>query len=174
MRAAVRVSVLAVALAGSSLVAYAGSDLTGGYSFTRLGEENYHGWNAAFTLGVGERLGLTADLAGHYASFQDADFSLFSYMAGPRLTLVGGKTTVFLQALGGRVRASESITPFGNAFAGVSTTSTGVLVGAGVDLGLSERWGVRVTASYLGIDADPEWESQPRISVGLSYRLGAK
>jgi len=167
---------LVMALTASAAAAAAGpADVFGGFSSTRLGEDTYHGWNAAFTYGLGGgKVGLTADLAGHYASADDTDLGLFTYLAGPRLQIAGGgKVRLYLHLLGGRARASAKYSPVTGVDITQSETSTAVLAGLAADFSLSESWALRLSASYFGVDAEPEMESQPRLSLGLSYRLGS-
>lgn len=175
MRALVRAGlVVAVSVVGA--VAHAGqTDVFGGYSFTRLGEDSYHGWNGALAYGLGTSgtLALAADVAGHYGSADDTDLSLFTYLAGPRLQLAGGgKLRLYVHLLAGRTKNTAKYSPVTGVDISQSAASTAALAGISADLGLSERWGVRLSASYFGVDADPDWESQPRVSLGLSCRLG--
>ena len=148
--------------------------LFGGYSFTRSDGQTYHGWNGTLTYRLGTRLGLDADLSGHYASIDSSDTSLFTYAAGPRYQLLQGKTGVFLHALAGRTRAKASVAPISGVEISVSQTSTAVLLGGGLDWSLGTHWGVRLQGDYFGVDGDPDWQSQPRASVGLTYRFSGK
>lgn len=175
MRALLRAG-LVVAVTAVGAVAHAGQvDVFGGYSFTRIGEASYHGWNGALNYGLGTsgKVGLTADVAGHYGSADDTDLSLFTYLAGPRLQLAGGgKLSLYVHLLAGRTKSTAKYSPVSGVDISQSESSTAALVGVSADLGLSDRWGLRLSASYFGVDAEPEWESQPRVSLGLSCRLG--
>jgi hypothetical protein len=148
-------------------------DVFGGYSLTSSEGELFHGWNGALALGLSERLALEADLARHDGSPDDDEASFFSYMGGLRYTLRGGKTSLFLHALAGRVRViSSSSVPILNLRVVEETKSTeiGALAGVGLHHLVGERWGLRVSADFLYINAD-EAQSQPRFSLGLTYRL---
>jgi hypothetical protein len=149
-------------------------DVFVGYTATQRSvgseDERYHGVAAAVQKRLSSRLGLTADLAFHKARVVGIDATLLSVMAGPRFDITRGeKVRLFVRALGGLVRSKESLAFFDGDLG--SRTNPGVLAGMGVDYALGSRFGLRLLAEYYGIDSDAQWDSQPRASVGLSYRL---
>ena len=104
--------------------------------------------------------------------FGPESVSLLSFTAGPRFTLLGGDTRVFVRALGGGLRSKASISVFGVTIS-KSETDFAFLLGGGIDRRLSAHWGLQVSGDYLGVDASDGWQSQPRASIGVSYRFGA-
>jgi hypothetical protein len=167
---------LALALAGPTAAQEARSaELFGAYSYTRSGEadekESFHGWNGSLTLPLTSALGLEGDVSGHYATLEGSDFSLTGFMAGPRWAFRRGRATPFLHALAGVVRSSASIA-IGSVTISESQTDPGGLVGAGVDVRLKGRLGLRVQADYRLVKGEDETAKDPRVSAGLSLRLG--
>ena len=135
--------------------------------------ELFHGWNGALAFGLSERLALEGDLARHDGSPNDDDASFFSYLGGLRCHLSSGKTRLFVHALAGRARVTSTVSvPIFNFRVVEESESWSVagLAGVGVDHLVGERWGIRLSADFLYINAD-EAKSQPRFSLGLTYRL---
>lgn len=166
-------AVACVLAAVTASVEGADLDVFGGYSLTQSDGEMFHGWNGALALGLSDRLAVEADLARHDGSLDDGERSFFSYMGGLRYTFPRGKTGFFVHALAGRVRViSTSSVPIFDFRVVEETKSTdlGFLVGAGINHLVGERWGIRLSADFLRINAD-EALSQPRVSLGLTYRL---
>jgi opacity protein-like surface antigen len=167
-RAALLVTLGIAATAASSEAG--GIDLFGGYSYTRRTDEALHGVNLTATWGLSGRLGLAADVGHHRGDIFGLSVKLTSLMAGPRIDIFRGRRRVFVRAMGGGVRTSESPAFFDGA--AHSETTLGLLAGGGLDWDLGERWGVRLSGDYYRIQADVEPVSQPRASLGLSYRFG--
>jgi len=166
-------AVACVLAAATASVEGADLDVFGGYSLTQSDGEMFHGWNGALALALSERLAVEADLARHDGAPNDDDASFFSYMGGLRYSFPRGKTSFFVHALAGRVRViSTSSVPIFEFRVVEETKSTdlGLLVGAGVNHLVGERWGIRISADFLRIGAD-EALNQPRFSLGLTYRL---
>jgi hypothetical protein len=149
-------------------------DLFAGYSATQRSEsshdERFHGLEAAVQQRLSSRLSLTGDVAMHRARVVGIDVNQVSLMAGPRFDITRGeKVRLFARALGGLVRSKESLAFFDGDLG--SRTNPGLLAGLGVDYALGSRLGLRLLAEYYGVDSELQWDSQPRASFGVSYRL---
>jgi hypothetical protein len=53
-----------------------------------------------------------------------------------------------------------------------SDTDWGAAFGGGVDYRFSSHWAARAQLDLLVLRAESAWESDPRISLGVVYRLG--
>jgi hypothetical protein len=53
-----------------------------------------------------------------------------------------------------------------------SDTDWGVALGGGVDYRVSGPWAARVKVDLLVLRAEGAWDSDPRLSLGVVYRLG--
>jgi hypothetical protein len=145
-------------------------DLFGGYTATHRSQEQFHGVDVAVYKRLSSRLGFGADVAMHRARVVGLNVDLMSLMVGPRLDLTGGdKVRLFVRAQGGLVRSKESLAFFDGDLG--ARTNPGVLAGLGLDYGLGSRVGLRLLAEYYGIDSELQWDSQPRASLGVTYRL---
>ena len=136
-------------------------ELFGGYSFEHIAPcgskpggcgletgdlanlpHNYNGWNAAVTYYFTKEIGITADLAGHYATQQQAGippstkFSRYSYMFGPVFPIRPGKW--------------EKANLFGHGLFGVvhqgvfSTNGFSAALGGDLDYKVSQHFAIRV------------------------------
>jgi opacity protein-like surface antigen len=139
-------------------------DAFAGYSLLKSDEESRHGWEASAAYNLG-RLGLVADLAGHYKGGVDD----LSYMAGPRLALHRQKLTPFVHALAGRIRAKSSISVLGVTIS-ESETNWAWAIGGGLSFRVAEHIDVRVQGDYFNIRADGKNDGNPRLAAGVAYR----
>jgi hypothetical protein len=176
MRGLSSVLLALVALAGPAAAQESRSiELFGAYSYTRSGEadekESFHGWNGSLTFPLTSALGLEGDVSGHSATVEGSDLRLTGFMAGPRWAFRRGGVTPYVHALAGVVRSSASLA-IGSVTISESQTDFGGLVGAGVDVRLKGRLGLRVQADYRLVKGEEETAKDPRVSVGLSLRLG--
>jgi len=149
------------------------AELSGGYSYARSGDESLNGWNGALDYSLGRSLGLEASVSGHYGSELGTDVNLQSLFLGPRFAWRGDRLTPFVHALGGVVRSSAGIDVFDVSIRETDTDLGGAL-GAGIDVGVGRRWGIRLQGDYVLRRAASETESDPRASVGLVYRAGQR
>lgn len=51
-------------------------------------------------------------------------------------------------------------------------TDRGAALGGGLDFGLSGRWSARALFHLRLLSGEGGWDSDPRLAVGVSYRLG--
>jgi opacity protein-like surface antigen len=149
------------------------AELFGGYSYLRESDESFHGWNGSIAYNLGSHLGLVADLSAHNGSTEGVDLHSQFFMGGVRLSLRQASSAFFVQGLAGGVRARGTITVFG---ASISESETHLCYGpgAGVDVAFREAWAVRLQGDYLFVDADSETLRDPRISLGVVYRVSAR
>jgi opacity protein-like surface antigen len=141
-------------------------DVFAGYSMLKLDGESRHGWEASATWNRG-RLGLVADLAGHYKG----DFDDLSYMGGLRYAVHGAKLTPFVQALAGGLRDRASIQVLGVTIS-ESNTNFAWAAGGGLSYRVSEHWDARGQADYFNVRANGRNDGNPRFAAGVAYRFG--
>jgi len=142
-----------------------------GYTYTQAGEANLHGWQLTGSYPLGTSLRLVADLSGHYGSFAQADLSQLTLLAGARWVWAKGRLVPFAEALLGGVRAKVSVALLDGSVSD-SDTDWGAAFGGGVDYRFSSQWAARARLDLLVLRAEGAWGSDPRISLGVVYRLG--
>jgi hypothetical protein len=183
MRKERRVGTVRVVVAAAALgvVAPAGADArdipraegSGAYSYGRAGDEGLHGWSATLGYNLSRWLEVEAEVSGHYGGYGNGtDLGRLSLLAGPRVNFRAGRTTPFVRVLAGAVRTSSGITVQDVSIT-ARETDLGGAAGAGVDIGVGRRWGLRLQGDYFVVRSGGETTGDPRASVGLSYRLGA-
>ncbi len=146
-------------------------DVSLGYTYTQAGEANLHGWQLTGSYPLGTSLRLVADMSGHYGSFAQADLSQLTLLAGARWIWAKRRLVPFAEALLGGVRTNVSVAlPAGSV--SDSDTDWGAAFGGGVDYRFSSQWAARAQLDLLVLRAEGAWESDPRISLGVVYRLG--
>ena len=142
------------------------------YSYLRDSGESFHGWDASLAWNLGRLLALEGDVAGHFGGFEGSDASLLAYLAGPRLSWRRQGLTPFLHALAGGVRNRESIS-IGSVSIAETRTDLGALLGGGLDLPRG-RWGARLQGGYLLVRSGGKTNGDPRLSAGVTLRLGGR
>lgn len=164
-------AVATLALASLALPARAADppklDLFAGYSLLKLEEESRHGWEASLAWNLRGRLGLVADLAGHYKG----DFDDLSYMGGLRYAFHGDKLTPFVHALAGGMRDRASISVLGVTIS-ESNTHFAWAAGGGLSYRISGRLDARVQADYFNVRIESTNDGNPRFAAGVAYRFG--
>jgi hypothetical protein len=147
----------------------AGPDVFVGYSYTHAGEADLHGWEASGSYPLGTSLRIVADLAGHYGSFAQAELTQATFMAGARWTWAKARFRPFVEGLLGGVRTKTAVPDLS---VSDSDIDWGGALGGGVDYLVKGRWAARAQAALLLLRAEGAWESDPRLSLGIVYRLG--
>ena len=161
----------------SSLPAAAQVEVSGGYNFLRLLDEDLEGSDKNFNKGwyadlaVGGKVAVVGQITGNYKTFDDslpADFELklHSYMGGVRFGGGGSQGAVpFVQVLGGAFRTGVS------AFGEDESSSDGALqVGVGVNLLPAGGIGLRLGADYIRVFTEGEGTNALRFGVGIVFK----
>ena len=146
-----------------------GPDLFVGYSFLGSGEANLNGWAVSGSLPLRRSLRLVADLSGHYGSFAGGDLRQINFLGGVRVTGHQGRQRLrfFVEALVGGARSTSSFDVLTS-----SSTAWGGAPGAGVDFRVHTHLAVRGQAHLLLLHSSGTWDVDPRLSLGLAYRVG--
>ena len=92
-------------------------------------------------------------------------------MAGARRVWERPRVVPFAEALVGGVRTKTSVS-LADGSVSDSDTDWGLAFGGGVDYRFQERWAARARFDLLVLRAEGAWEGDPRLSVGVVYRLG--
>jgi opacity protein-like surface antigen len=149
-------------------------DAFAGYSMLARDGETMHGGHAALAWGVSGRIGLLLDVSGHQGSdAEGTEVSVLSLMAGPRVTLGGGRLRPFVHVIGGVVRSKASVRVF-DVEISESATDFGGAAGGGFDVGFGDRWALRLAGDYRVVKGEVETATEPRFSAGVAYRFGAR
>lgn len=146
-------------------------DLFAGYSYTKAGEASLHGWQLGGSYPLSQSLRLVADLNGHYGSFAQADLTQLTFLAGARWAWAKGRFVPFVEALLGAARTKTSVELSSGSITDTDT-DWGPAFGGGVDYRFGDRWSARAQADLLVLRAEGAWETDPRLSLGVVYRLG--
>lgn len=145
------------------------ADLFAGYSYHDAEDGGLNGWQATLGWNLWGRLGLVADVSGHYRSEEGVDLDDLTFMGGLRFALHGRSITPFAYGLAGGARAGASVSVF-DVEISESATSFAWAAGGGFDVRLSDRWAVRAQADYLRVESDPA-EGNLRVGGGIVYRI---
>ena len=149
------------------------AEVFGGYSFVPDAgvEQVLHGWNTSVNGNINDWLGIKGDFAGHYTTRGGAKIMLYTFMFGPQITYrKNDKLVPFFHTLFGSGWASAG---FQGAY--YSNTAFAMDLGGGLDWIASGTCAVRMIqldllVTRFGRDASTD----PRISVGIVFRLGSK
>ena len=146
----------------------------GGYSYGRVLDEGLHGWSATVGYNVNYWLEVEGEVAAQHGRYDNGtDLGRLSFLGGPRVNFRTGRATPFVRVLAGAVRTSTGLTVQG---VNISARETGLggAAGAGIDLGVGRRWGVRLQGDYFLVRSEGQTVSDPRAAFGISYRLGSR
>jgi Outer membrane protein beta-barrel domain len=146
----------------------ASSDIFGGYSYTHAGEASLNGWGLSGSYRLRGALSLVAGLSGHYGSFAGASLGQLGFMAGARWSGRAGPFRPFAEGLLGGVRTSVDV---GDPSVSDADTDWGFAFGGGADYPFSRRWAVRGLVHLRLLHGQGTWDTDPRFSVGVVYRL---
>ncbi len=157
----------------------AAADVAVGYQFMRDSEldENFPaGWFVSVGANLTDSLAIVGEVAGSKSSAGSAlaslDVAVYTYMGGIRLHRRMAGFTPFAQVLVGAARAVATVDILG--FAGEeSATSGAVQPGAGVDVQLSDSFGLRFAGDYRRILGDGG-TSQVRFLAGVVVGFGSR
>ena len=162
------------------------AELSGGYSFMHDMDRNEDfstGWFGSAVGNINDWIGVAAEIGGNYrtcrkcergpftsATFRGTDLHLrvYTYMAGPRLASHAfSAVTPFAQVLVGGSHASG-----GFQFDGALTTGATYQPGAGVDLNVTPRVGIRLQGDYRVIRTQGHNGKESRFLAGVVVRSG--
>ena len=162
------------------------AEISGGYSFMHdndRSEDFPAGWVASAIGNVNEWIGVAAEVGGHYRTcencqrgpftsgrFRGTDLHLhvLTYMAGPRVAARAfAALTPFAQVLFGGSHISG-----GTQWDGALTTGFTYQPGAGVDINVTPRAGVRLQGDYRVIRTSGIDNKESRFLVGVVLRYG--
>ena len=161
-------------------------EFSGGYSFMHdqdRAEDFSKGWYASAIGNINDWVGVATEIGGNYrlcpkcqrgpftsATFRGTDLHLrvYTYMAGPRIASHAiSAVTPFAQVLVGGSHASGGIE-----FDGALNTGFTYQPGAGVDLNVTQRVGVRLQGDYRVIRTQGHNGKESRFLAGVVLRSG--
>ena len=157
-----------------------------GYSYLRLNKVDFNGWNVSIAGNINRHLAFVGDVSGLYNSETrdvtgiqtDSKSSVYSILAGPRISDTKGRWTPFVHLLGGWSRLnteSTSVTPTSTFSTDLSQNGFGLAAGAGIDFNLNSGVTIRIVqADYLLLRSSGQKNEGARVSVGLVFRIGQK
>ena len=148
-------------------------DLYAGYSYTHAGDANLHGWALAGSY-PWHGLSVVADLGGHYGSFAGAALGQLGLFVGARQTWRFAGASPFAEALIGGVRRTTHVEPAGGPPVSDSALNWGIAFGGGASYPLSSRWSARPLVQLRLLRGGGVWDKDPRLSIGVAYRLGRR
>ena len=144
---------------------------------------NCFGLNGGYVSGsyfFKDWLGAEAEVSGSHAnniSGLGQDLTLFSFMAGPRVTLPHHRLVPFGEVLVGGAHGGDSYFPTGNSYT-TSATSFAVSAGGGLDIHLTQRLAVQAfDVQYLHTslpNGTSNEQNQLMIGAGLVLRFGTR
>ena len=148
-----------------------------------------NGWNFSAAVNANRWIGVVADFGGYYGpvtkgkTFKPAncvlctsDFSgilhnMYTFTAGPQLSIRQDRVTGFAHALFGGAHIREDLVIFNSISDRISSTNFAFLVGGGVEIALSHRFAVRIQPDYLKTEILGRKQNNFRASTGLVFRL---
>jgi len=154
-------------------------EVFGGYSYVRVNPgngfpgESFNGGSGSFSFNPTPWLGIVSDFGGYHWSGEGSDFTVFSYLFGPKIAFRQAPFTPFVQALFGGVRLSG--TECDSGCGSGSNTGFATALGGGVDWNVSNHFGLRlVQAEYVLTKLsffNATHQNNFRLSAGLVVRF---
>ncbi len=130
-------------------------------------------WYGSVTKNLTDSVGVVGEVTGHESvGIPGLTLRTHSFLAGPRFA--GGRTgslVPFAQMLFGAVRISSRVDVLG-LVVNTSQTEFALQPGAGVDMMLTDRVGVRLQGDYRRILAGTGGASDFRFAVGAVFGVG--
>ena len=148
------------------------------------GNVGMNGWYVSFNDNLKRWIGIAGEVVdtGTNQGFLLGDTHIYTFVAGPQIYPLGHrKLSPFGHFLYGGGYYHDNIPPF-QEFAGNTITSL-VRVwegGGGLDMNLSQHWGVRLieidvgSANFFPSTSTFTNSTMPRVSVGVVYRFGQR
>ena len=165
-----RLAWILVVILGACLPTFAQSEapnfeIAPTYSYLRISQTgtNFNGGSLSAAVRVNRSIGLVADFGGYTGG---GGATLVSYLFGPRFSYRGDKLTPFAQALLGGVSEIAGL----GAYSG--STSFGMALGGGLDVGVSKSLAIRVVqADYFMTRFAGQTQNNARLSFGIVFRI---
>jgi len=152
----------------------------GGYSYSRIKPDflaegaNGHGFHADIVLNTGFIGLVLADVSTHFGKSAGTNFSMTTFLVGPRFARRGKNVTWFIQSLYGfsSIKADGNI--FGPEIGRFDSSFASAPAGGGIDLKLSEKIALRMFQYDLVFTNLGRGGGQlhSRVSTGVVLRLG--
>jgi hypothetical protein len=173
------IAVLCIPFAAMAQQEHPKIEAFGGYSYFRANPEhfNLNGWNAQITGNFNHWFGLTADVAGHYASpsalGSGVNINQYTFTGGPTISHRAGKITPFAHALFGGARAGT------DAF-GIKSNdwAFAMILGGGIDINIGKSFAIRpIQADYVMTkfgSGEDNRQNNFRYSGGIVFKFGSK
>ncbi|MGA2347501.1 MAG: hypothetical protein ABSF93_15915 [Candidatus Sulfotelmatobacter sp.] len=142
---------IVVVLLSLPLMAQSKLELFGGYQYLHNGDINvggqsqpntsqgYNGWDVSARFNVAKFIGVEGDFSGSYANISGVSTNIYTYSAGPVVSVRAGGIQPFVHALVGGTRLTGS-----QSSASISTNGYNVMVGGGVDAKVNRLLWIRV------------------------------
>jgi opacity protein-like surface antigen len=154
---------------------YPSSEIFGGYAYLNaddvigFGNESLHGFGLSFAGNLGPRVGLIAEISGHYGNISipggDVNINAYTFLFGPRFSARSDAATAFGHVLLGGARVKIEDFDTGTHYA--------MAIGGGVDLNVSKSVAIRlVQADYVPIRFGGEWLHNFRVMTGVVFKFG--
>jgi opacity protein-like surface antigen len=163
-------------------------EIAGTYAYlhdTGRSENFPTGWAVAVTGNVNSWIGVTTEVGGNYADCKncqrgpfasqvfrgtDLHIRLLSYLAGPRIASHAvSAVTPFAQVLFGGSHMSG-----GTEFDGALNTGFTYQPGAGVDMRVAPKIGIRLEGDYRVVRTTAHNNKESRVLAGVVYRFGTQ
>lgn len=148
------------------------------------GNIGLNGWYASFNDNIKRWLGIAGEVTdtGTNQGLLLGDVHIYTFLVGPQIYPLGHrKVTPFVRFLYGGGYYRDHISPFSDFPANTITSVVQVWeAGGGLDMNLSEHWGVRLfefdigSANYFPSTMSYTNSTSHRISVGVVYRFGQR
>ena len=138
------------------------AEVFGGFSVLSVEVEQGFGWQASVSGNLNKKIGILADLGGHYKFH----VSSYEYLFGPQFSARGARTTAFAHALFGGARLQG----FGSA-----TNGFAMGIGGGLDVNATERIAIRVfQLDWIPSRFEGGWQHKTgRIGFGVVFKSGS-
>ncbi len=133
------------------------------------------GWHADMALNTG-LFGVITDVSTHYGASDGTNFSLATFLFGPRFARRGKNVTWFFQSLYGVSYLNADGHVFGPDLGLADSSFAFAPAGGGIDLRLSDKFAFRVfqfDAVFTNLGRGGA-QFQPRVSTGIVLRLGSR
>jgi len=149
-----------------------------------------NGWDVSAGINANRWFSVVGDFGGYYNSptqgtlFKPANcvnctggvsatvHNIYTFAAGPQLSMREENLTVFGHVLFGGAHTRADLVSNVTASASISVTSFALVVGGGVDIGISPRFALRIQPDYFQSSILDRRQANFRVSTGMVFRFG--